>query len=194
MQHVFDIVQDEVRAIVVEANPALPADQLDKVARDVGIGAVVFANLAAQREKDIDFDIEKVTSISGDSGPYLQYSHARCASIARKAGTTVTSIDGVDFSLLTHEAEWAVARRLLDFPELVVRAGDACEPHVVAHYLLGLAGEFSRWYTIGNGDKSLRVICDDPALQRARLALTAGVQAALATGLRLLGIAAPDQM
>ena len=194
MKNVFDIMQDEVRAIIVENNPTMPADQLDKVARDVGIGAVVFANLAAQREKDIDFDIEKVTSISGDSGPYLQYSHARCASIARKAGTSVTSIDGVDFSLLTHDAEWAVAKRLLDFPDIVVRAGDACEPHVICHYLLQLAGDFSRWYTLGNGDKSLRVICEDPALQRARLALTAGVQAALATGLRLLGMAAPDQM
>ncbi len=194
MKHVFDIMQDEVRPIIHVNNPTMPPEQLDRVAREVGIGAVVFANLAAQREKDVDFDLEKVTSVSGDSGPYLQYSHARCASIARKAGTTVTTIEGVDFSLLTHEAEWAVAKRLLELPEMVVRAGDSCEPHIICHYLLQLAGDFSRWYTLGNGDKSLRVLCDDPALQRARLALTAGVQAALATGLRLLGIAAPDQM
>ncbi|MDQ3367900.1 MAG: arginine--tRNA ligase [Myxococcota bacterium] len=194
MKQVFDIMQDEVRPLIVEANPTMAAEQVDSVARQVGIGAVIFANLASQREKDVDFDLEKVTSISGDSGPYLQYSHARCASIARKAGETVTSLEGVDLSLLTHDAEWAVARRLLDMPEIVVRAGDACEPHIVCHYLLQLAGDFSRWYTIGNGDRSLRVICDDPELQRARLALTAGVQAALATGLRLLGMAAPDQM
>jgi arginyl-tRNA synthetase len=96
--------------------------------------------------------------------------------------------------LLSHDAEWAVAKRLLEMPEIVVRAGDAAEPHVVCHYLLQLASDFSRWYTLGNGDKSLRVINDDPALQHARLALTAGVKAALATGLRLLGMAAPDQM
>jgi arginyl-tRNA synthetase len=194
MQDVFNVMQDEVRPIIVGNNPEMPADQLERVTREVGIGAVIFANLASQREKDIDFDLEKVTSFSGDAGPYLQYSHARCASIARKAGGTITSIEGVDFSLLTQEAEWAVAKRLLDMPDMVVRAGDACEPHVVAHYLLDLAGEFSRWYTAGNGDKSLRVINDNPALQKARLALTAGVQAALATGLRLLGMAAPDQM
>jgi arginyl-tRNA synthetase len=111
-----------------------------------------------------------------------------------RSASAAPSLSAVTSSSTSGAATWAVAKRLLDFPELVVRAGDACEPHVVAHYLLGLAGEFSRWYTIGNGDKSLRVICDDPALQRARLALTAGVQAALATGLRLLGIAAPDQM
>jgi arginyl-tRNA synthetase len=194
MKNVFDIMQDEVRPVIVASNPEMPSEQVERVAREVGIGAVIFANLASQREKDVDFDLEKVTSISGDSGPYLQYSHARCASIQRKAGATVTSIEDADFSLLTHEAEWAVAKRLLEMPEMVVRASEACEPHVVCHYLLALASEFSRWYTIGNGDKSLRVINDDPALQRARLALTAGVQAALATGLRLLGMAAPDQM
>lgn len=194
MRTVFDIMQDEVRPMIVENNPEMPADQVERVAREVGIGAVIFANLASQREKDVDFDLEKVTSVSGDSGPYLQYSHARCASILRKAGATIESIDGIDFSLLTHDAEWAVAKRLLEMPEMVVRAGDAAEPHVVCHYLLQLASDFSRWYTLGNGDKSLRVINDDPSMQRARLALTAGVKAALATGLRLLGMAAPDQM
>ena len=192
MKHVFDVMQDEVRPTIVENNPELSPAQVEQIARDVGIGAVIFANLASQREKDVDFDLDKVTSIQGDSGPYLQYSHARCASIARKAGNV--SLDGANFALLVHDAEWAVAKRLLEMPEIVVRAGDHCEPHVVCHYLLQLAGDFSRWYTLGNGDKSLRVITDDPELTRARLALTAAVRATLATGLRLLGIAAPDQM
>lgn len=196
MRHVFDIMQDEVRPRIAEANPTMDAAKLDETARQVGIGAVVFANLASQREKDVDFEIEKVTSTSGDSGPYLQYSHARCASIQRKAGVTITAQDlgEVDFGLLVTDDEWAIAKRLLDFPEIVVRAGDKAEPHIVCHYLLELAADFSRWYTAGNGEPSLRVLCDDPALRRARLALTAAVQAALATGLGLLGIAAPDQM
>jgi arginyl-tRNA synthetase len=118
----------------------------------------------------------------------------RCAAIARKAGEKITSIEGIDFSLLAHESEWKLAKRLLDLPEIVVRAGDACEPHVICHYLLNLAADFSYWYTQGNGDKSLRVLVDDPQLRRARLAMIAGVQAAMATGLRLLGMAAPEQM
>jgi len=61
-------------------------------------------------------------------------------------------LDGVDLGELTHDAEWAVARRLLDFPDTVVRAAEAAEPHVICHYLLQLAAEFSRWYTLGNGD------------------------------------------
>ncbi|CAN5839202.1 arginine--tRNA ligase [soil metagenome] len=194
MRDVFKIAEQEVRKIMTEVNPDLPAPVVDDVAPKVAIGAVVFANLATQREKDIDFDIDKAVSLEGDSGPYIQYSHARCASIARKANETISSIDGIDFALLTHDAEWAVAKKLLEFPDIVVRAADNSEPHGVAHYLLSLAGEFSRWYTQGNGDPALRVIVDDPAVRRARLALVAAVQATFATGLGLLGIAAPDQM
>jgi arginyl-tRNA synthetase len=192
MREVFSIAEDEVRAKIAEVNPELPAEIVVKVAREVGIGAVVFANLAPQREKDIDFDLEKAVSIEGDSGPYLQIQHARCASILRKANEPVAR--DADFTLLRHDAEWAVARRLYDFPEIVVRAADAREPHVICHYLLELAGDFSRWYTLGNGDASLRVLCEDAATRRARLALVGAVQAALRDGLALLGIAAPDQM
>ncbi len=197
MKQVFEIAQDEVRPRIVEKNPERSAAEVDEVARQVGIGAVVFGNLASQREKDVDFDLEKVTSTQGDSGPYLQYVHARCSSILRKAPHKIEgaeALGGVDFTLLTHEAEWAVARRLLEMPEVVVRAGDKAEPHAVCHYLLQLAGDYSRWYTLGNDDPALRSLVDDPALSRARLALTAGVRAAMATGLRLIGIGAPDWM
>jgi arginyl-tRNA synthetase len=194
MREVFAIAEDEVRAKIAEVNPSLPSDIARVVARQVGIGAVVFANLAQQREKDIDFDIDKAVSLEGDSGPYLQMQHARCASVFRKAGEQVTSSDGIDFSTLQHDAEWAVARRLVDFPDVVVRAADACEPHVICHYLLEFAADFSRWWTLGNGDPSLRVLVDDREVRRARLALVAAVQTVLREGLSLLGIAAPDQM
>ena len=208
LKDVLHEAADRVRAVI--ANDELAPAELDQVAKDVGIGAVVFANLAPQREKDVDFEWDKVVSLSGDSGPYLQYSHARCAAIARrasegapgwtdeqgarKAGERVTSADGVAFDRLVHDAEWAVARRLVDFPDAVQRAAAACEPHVICHYLLDLAGEFSRWYTAGNGDASLRVLVDDPATRRARLALVAAVQATLREGLSLLGVAAPERM
>ncbi|NVB84719.1 MAG: arginine--tRNA ligase [Kofleriaceae bacterium] len=194
MREVFTIAEQEVRARIAEVNPNLPPDVVDKVAPQVGIGAVIFANLAPQRDKDIDFELDKAVSLDGDSGPYLQYSHARCASIGRKANETVTSIDGVDFAKLSHDAEWAVAKKLLEFPEIVVRSTDNAEPHVIAHYLLDLAGEFSRWYTLGNADATLRVLVDDADVRRARLALVAAVQATLREGLSLLGMAAPDQM
>jgi arginyl-tRNA synthetase len=195
MREVFAIAEAMIRERIATTNADLAPEVIDDVARKVGIGAMVFANLAPQREKDIDFDLENAVSIEGDSGPYLQYSHARCASIRRKAGgPPITSLDDLDFGALTQDAEWAVARRLLELPEIVVRAADASEPHVICHYLLQLAGEFSRWYTLGNCDASLRILCEDPATRQARVALTAAVQAALHDGLAMLGIAAPDQM
>jgi arginyl-tRNA synthetase len=194
MREVFTIAENMVRSVIAEFNPEMPAERIGEVARQVGIGAIVFANLAPQREKDIDFDIDHAVSLEGDSGPYLQYSHARCASMARKAGGAVTGVDGIDLDRLAHDAEWAIARRLLDFPEIVVRSSEACEPHVICHYLLQLAADFSRWYTLGNGDASLRVLCDDADTRRARLALVAAVQTTLRDGLDMLGIAAPDQM
>jgi len=194
MREVFTIAEDMVRSVIATNSPEMPPALISDVARQVGIGAIVFANLVQQRDKDIEFDINNAVSLDGDSGPYLQYSHARCASIARKAGERVTELAGVDLDKLGHDAEWAVARKLLEFPDAVVRASEACEPHVICHYLLQLATEFSRWYSAGNTDASLRIVCDDAPTRRARLALAAAVQATLRDGLAMLGIAAPDQM
>jgi len=194
MRDVFTIAENLVRTVIAENNPEMAPALVNEVARQVGIGAIIFANLAPQRERDIEFDIENAVSLEGDSGPYLQYSHARCASIVRKGGDQVTQLDGIELDKLAHDGEWAVACRLLEFPDAVVRSSEACEPHVIGHYLLQLAAEFSRWYTLGNGDPSLRVLCDDAPTRRARLALVAAVRATLRDGLAMLGIAAPDQM
>ncbi|MBC7973880.1 MAG: arginine--tRNA ligase, partial [Myxococcales bacterium] len=183
MREVFTIAENLVRTVIAENNPEMDSALVGEVARQVGIGAMVFANLAPQRDKDIDFDIDHAVSLDGDSGPYLQYSHARCASIARKGGERITSLDGIDLERLGHDAEWAVARKLLEFPDVVVRSSEGCEPHIICHYLLQLAAEFSRWYTAGNGDASLRVLCDDVPTRRARLALVAALQATLRDGL-----------
>lgn len=179
-------------AIVREANAEMTDDDVAETARIVGIGAVVFANLSSQREKDVDFEWETVLSISGDSGPYIQYAHARCANILRKA--TETPDTAIDPALLTHDAEWAIARKLADMGEIVNRAADANEPHHVSRYLLDLCALFSRWYTLGNTDRSLRVRCEDAATQKARVTLVAAIRVALERGLALLGLGAPDKM
>lgn len=196
LKEVFEEATSAVAPRIAENQPQLAAAELTAAARAVGIGAVVFANLVTQRDKDVDFEMEKATSLEGDSGPYLQYSHARCASILRKAewAPTAEELQAVDWSKLATDAEWAVARRLLDFPEIVVRASASCEPHGICHYLLDLAADFSRWYTAGNGDAALRVLCDDLDTRRARLALTAAVRATLERGLGLLGLGAPHAM
>ncbi|HEX7842402.1 MAG TPA: arginine--tRNA ligase, partial [Kofleriaceae bacterium] len=89
MRDVFTIAENMVKDLIAEISPEMPPAKVAEVARQVGIGAIVFANLAPQRDKDVDFDIEHAVSLEGDSGPYLQYSHARCASVARKAGAAI---------------------------------------------------------------------------------------------------------
>jgi arginyl-tRNA synthetase len=190
LEQVFEEAKDDVKGRIKAEG--LDDAAVEAIARTVGVGAVVFANLAPQRERDVDFEWEKVLSIEGDSGPYLQYSHARCASILRKSGGAAPR--DADLTRLTHDAEWAVAKRLLELGDTVARSAAGCEPHILAHYLLDLAGEFSRWYTLGNGDPALRVLCDDADTRAARLALTGAVRAALAHGLGLLGLGAPDVM
>ena len=186
---------DRSRERVREENPEMNAEQLERTARAVGIGAVVFANLVSQREKDVDFEWEDVLSTKGDSGPYVQYAHARCSSVLAKGSvSSVAELAESDPAPLTSDLEWALARTLTDYADAVVKAAESNEPHFVSRYLLDLVAVYSRWYTAGNTDTSLRVLVDDPAARRARLALLASTRRVLADGLGLLGIEAPDAM
>ena len=192
LKDVFREATDQVRTTIVANNPDLAPAVLDAIAETVGIGAVVFANVLPQRDRDIDFDWDKVLSLSGDSGPYLHYNVARCFSIDRKAG--LPSTIAPELARLSHDAEWAVARRILDYGDHVARAAAGCEPHVIAHYLLELAGDFAHWYTLGNGDASLRILCDDEATRTARLALVRALRDTLIAGMALLGLGVVEVM
>jgi arginyl-tRNA synthetase len=186
---------DRSRDRVREENSQMSDEALERTAHAVGIGAVVFANLVSQRDKDVDFEWEDVLSTKGDSGPYVQYAHARCSSVLAKGGvSSVVELAEADPAPLTGELEWALARALTDFPDAVVKAAETCEPHIVSRYLLDLCAVYSRWYTAGNTDTSLRVLTDDAATRRARLALLAATRRVLADGLQLLGLQAPDAM
>jgi arginyl-tRNA synthetase len=185
----------KVAAKLAETNPDLAPADADAIARDVGIGAVVFANLASKREKDVDFDLDEVTSFEGDSGPYVQYAHARTAGILRRAGHEAgQALELADPARLERDEEWALAKQLHDFRDEVARSIESCEPHITARYLLDVCAAFSRWYTLGNQDPGLKVLAPDEATRRARLALTAATQRTLKQGLEILGIEAPDTM
>jgi arginyl-tRNA synthetase len=186
---------DRSRERVREENAEMDAAALERTARAVGIGAVVFANLVTQREKDVDFEWEDVLSTKGDSGPYVQYAHARCSSVLARGGlSSVVELAEADPAPLTGDLEWALARALTEYADAVVKATESNEPHFVSRYLLDLCAVYSRWYTSGNTDAGLRVLVDDPATRQARLALLAATRRVLADGLALLGLEAPDAM
>ena len=190
LRDVIEEAMERASDKITEKNPEMKGEQLAETARALGVGGIVFANLFASREKDVDFQIDDVLRTDGDSGVYIQYGHARCKSIAATAGSEPDPAT-VDVSRLTSDHEWTLARQLTDFADVVARAADGNDPHLVSRYLLDVTGTFSRWWTAGNSDKSLRIIIDDPALQAARVALTAATAEVLRTGLGLLGIEAP---
>ncbi len=181
---------ERIRAIIEDKNPDL-ADK-EGVARAVGVGALLFSDLSAKRVKDVEFVWEDVLTFEGHTGPYLQYTHARCASILRKAGEDVG--DDADLSLLTLPEEWELAKVLARFTDRVRIAARDAEPSVISQYLLLLAETFSRYYNLGNENPELKVLAPDPAARAARLALVGGVRDVLARGLFLLGMKAPEEM
>jgi len=184
LDDVLDRAVQEARRIIVEKNPGL-AD-LDRVAEQVGVGAVVFNDLKRERVKDIEFVWEEVLSFEGETGPYVQYTHARLSSILRKAKESGEGAVPPDWSAVGDAA--AVLLTLGRFPQVVRSAAEHAEPSEVTQYLLGLCRETNTWYA------STRVLGEAPPATAARLALVAAIQTVLATGLGLLGLAAPAEM
>ena len=182
-----DLLSEAVKktaAIIEEKNPDLP--NKEEVAKEVGIGAVIFDDLYNGRIKDIVFSWEKMLSFEGETGPYVQYTNARACSVLRKAEEEA---DGnVDFSLLTDDVTVEVIKLLASFNDKVKDAAERYEPSVVSRYLVDLAQAFNKFYhdnSILNAEENTR---------KARLAVVKAVSLVLTTGLALLGIKAPEQM
>lgn len=169
--------------IIEEKNPALK--NKDEVARQVGIGAVIFGDLSNDRIKNIEFDWDKVLDFSGETAPYIQYSHARICSILRKAEHWPAPYDA---ALLTTDEEQAVVGTLARFSDAIARGAMTYKPSVVARYLVDLAAVFNRFY------HQCPVLNAPNEVRDARLALVEAVRQVLVNGLTLLGIAAPEEM
>jgi arginyl-tRNA synthetase len=182
---VLDRAVELARAAVEEKNPEL--EDKAAVAEMVGVGAVVFHDLKHQRQKDVVFDWREVLSFEGDTGPYLQYTHARCCSILRKAGRPAPASADIDPTLLDGGHELFVALGRL--PQALREAAQKREPMLLAHALLRIASAGNVYYrehrVLGTGD---------PALEDARLAVVEALRSTLALGLEILGVPVPEQM
>lgn len=173
---------------VREKNPQLSdSAQLD-IARQVGIGAVKYADLSTDRIKDYMFDWDRMLSFDGNTSPYLQYAHARICSIFRKANVERSSVRGIT-PTIGHEAERVLAMRVLQFDTAVWDTLDKYSPHRLCTYLYELASEFSAFY-----EHCPVLRADSDAQRDSRLALSDMTARVLQSGLALLGIDAPEQM
>ncbi|MDR5683338.1 MAG: arginine--tRNA ligase [Armatimonadota bacterium] len=193
---VDDLVAEAVRrarTVVAEKNPDHPDP--DGVAETVGIGALRFAMVKTEPRRQIDFRWEQALSFDGDSGPYVQYAHARADSILRKAADAGLSTEAPDYDLVT-SYEVGLAKALLGFPEAVLSSAAERTPHILAQYLLDLSAAWNAYYNARNpdGSSATSVIHAPPGLRGARLALTRQVRDVLRTGLDLLGVPAPEMM
>jgi len=184
LNDVLDRAVDEARRIIAEKNPAL-ADS-DTIAEQVGVGAVVFNDLRRERVKDVEFVWEEVLSFEGETGPYVQYTHARLCSIERRAADAGEGGAEPDWAALEEAAPLVL--RLGRYPGVLVSAAADCEPSELSSYLLGLCREVNAWYA------KQRVLGQAPAVTAARLALVAAARVVLRNGLGLLGLAAPAEM
>ncbi len=175
---------EKARAIIDEKSPDLA--NKDEVARQVGIGAVVFFDLYNNRIKDIDFSWERALNFDGETGPYVQYTHARAGSVLRKAGDADASKP--DFAALSDPYSQDVVRLIEQFPEVLKAAVNRSEPSMVTRYSVDLAQAFNKFYYEN------KVMVDDPGTRAARLMLTRAVKQLLKQALYLIGVEAPERM
>ena len=173
---------------VKEKNAELPAAQQAEVARQIGIGAVKYADLSTDRIKDYVFDWERMLAFEGNTSPYLQYAHARICSIFRKAGIDRAAVRTLT-PTLDHVAERALALRLLQFDTAVWDTLEKYSPHRLCTYLYELASEFSAFY-----EHCPVLRADSEAQKMSRLALCDFTARVMEQGLSLLGIESPEQM
>ncbi|MFN0007149.1 MAG: arginine--tRNA ligase [Planctomycetota bacterium] len=184
LEDVLDRAVEEAGRIIAEKNPGLAGAR--EIAEQVGVGAVIFNDLKRERVRDVEFVWEEVLSFEGETGPYVQYTHARLASILRKAAEAGEGAAPPDPDLL--EDAGAVLLALGRYPEHLRAAAEHAEPSEIATWLLATCRELNNWYA------GHRVLGQDPALTSARLGLVRASKSVIANGLRLLGVAAPEEM
>ena len=173
-------------------------ETLEDVRKEVGRDACRYFFLMRSHNAQLDFDLDLAKAQTADNPVYyIQYAHARIASIFRKAderGLKAADPAGVDLDKLELPEEPKLARMLGSFPAVVAECAGALEPHKLAFYLLELSRRFQSYYSKGRADERYRVLADDPEVAAAKLYLLKNVQIVLQNALRILGISAPERM
>ena len=182
LEEVLNEAIQSAKEQINEKNPDL--ENKDAVAKQVGVGAVIFHDLKNDRLNTFDFNLEEVVRFEGETGPYVQYTHARAVSLLEKAGFVPS--ETADYAL-NDDTSWEVVKLVQKYPETVLSAGEKYEPSVIAKHAIKLAQAFNKYYA------HTKILADDEQ-KEARLALVYAVTVLLKEDLRLLGLHAPDKM
>lgn len=182
LEDVLNRAVEKSLQVITEKSPDL--ENKKEIAEQVGVGAVIFSVLYNNRIKDIVFNYDKVLNFDGETGPYVQYTHARCCSVLAKG----TLGEEKDFSALDNEESVEVVKLLDTFPDAVREAADKREPCVLSRHIVELAKAYNKFYL------AHRIINAPEGAKNVRLMLTSAVRQVIKNGLTLLGMGAPEKM
>jgi arginyl-tRNA synthetase len=185
-----DLIDECVKRAYDEVKKRRGKELSEKKKKDIseiiGIGALRYNIIKVQPEKDIVFKWEEALNFEGNASPFIQYSHARACSIISKSKDKIKDID---VSVLEHNSEFVLIKKLAKFPLVINDACECCKPHSITTYLFEVASQFNQFY------RDCPVLpTKDTSLRKARLSLVDATRVVLNNGLGLLGIVAPEEM
>lgn len=184
LEDVLNAAIEKTLDVIKEKSPDL--ENKETIARQIGVGAVVWGVVYNGRIKDIVFSWDKALNFDGETGPYAQYTHARCCSVLRKSGGYDRA--KIDYSALSDEASSALVKAIAEFPSAVSEAAEKYEPYIISRSVINVCSCFNKFYYDN------RIMDENEGVRNARLALTDAARNVIKTGLYLVGLEAPEKM
>ncbi len=148
MEDILNSAIEKTLSIINEKNPNL--ENKEKVAKEVGIGAVIFNDLFNSRVKNVIFDLERMLNFQGETGPYVQYTHARACSVLNKEGFSKNILENIDFNLISDEYSFELVKLLSQYPQKIIDSANKFEPFIITRHLINICQAFNKFYDENN--------------------------------------------